>query len=179
MGKKSQKQKSALNLDDLREGLPGITPEFGASTAQAASVCLEGQGHSKGVELRISRSQVFAVHWTPATEQARRCWRDENEATQFGACGIAFLLTLSLTGFTVIERSRTGTGFDYWLGTDDELFQRKARLEISGILNGNKNTINLRVKQKLRQTDVSDNTRLPAYICVVEFGAPSAKVVEK
>jgi len=37
----------------------------------------------------------------------------------------------------VIERSRKGTGFDYWLGSADEVgelpFQNKVRLEVSGI----------------------------------------------
>jgi hypothetical protein len=48
----------------------------------------------------------------------------------------AILLMRALTGYTVIERSRKGTGFDWWLGTEDNLFQGKVRLEVSGILRG-------------------------------------------
>jgi hypothetical protein len=47
------------------------------------------------------------------------------------------MLIRQLTQFTVIERSRKGTGFDYWLGSEDEAgelpFQNKVRLEVSGI----------------------------------------------
>jgi hypothetical protein len=46
---------------------------------------------------------------------------------------------LELTDYTIVERACKGTGFDYWLGDeDDDLFQWKARLEISGILKGTK-----------------------------------------
>src|ERR1035438_522994 len=37
----------------------------------------------------------------------------------------------------VVLRSRKGTGFDYWLGKGgDAAFAAKARLEVSGILDG-------------------------------------------
>jgi hypothetical protein len=101
------------------------------------------------------------------------------EATERGASAIAFLLMLQLTDYTVIERSRKGTGFDYWLGhKDDMIFQRAARLEISGILSGTAQTVDTRVAQKKKQTRRSDGA-LPAYIVVVEFGAPTAKVVQR
>ena len=43
-----------LNLNDLRNGLPAITPEWGSVLAQVAGVCLEIQGHEQGVILRIT-----------------------------------------------------------------------------------------------------------------------------
>ncbi|MEG3845987.1 hypothetical protein QT971_01810 [Microcoleus sp. herbarium19] len=82
--------------------------------------------------------------------------------------------------FTVIERSRKGTGFDYWLGIQDSTatlpFQRMARLEVSGIRQGNRSQINARVKQKIEQTRASDAQGLPAYIIVVEFARPELVV---
>jgi hypothetical protein len=143
---KSKKSQPVLRIDDLNDGLPAITAEFGASLAQAAAVCLESQNHSSGVELRLTGRRTFVLQWTPATEQMRRCWNEAVEATEFGACGIAFLLILKLTEFTIIERSRKGTGFDYWLGRDDQLFQKKARLEISGILKGDKSAFSVRLR---------------------------------
>jgi hypothetical protein len=47
-----------------------------------------------------------------------------------------------------------------------------ARLEVSGIRNGNRGKINARVKQKTEQTRASDAQGLPAYIIVVEFSRP-------
>jgi len=36
---------SILKLQELATGLPAITPAFGACLAEAAAVCLEGNGH--------------------------------------------------------------------------------------------------------------------------------------
>ena len=69
----------------------------------------------------------------------------------------------------------------FWLGSKNfqaPYLQKKARLEVSGILCGTDGVINSRIKLKLKQTERSDGT-LPAYIVVVEFGYPKAKVVEK
>jgi hypothetical protein len=96
---------------------------------------------------------------------------------------MAFLLILQLTDLTVIERSRKGTGFDYWLGTQGSTttlpFERMARLEVSGIRKGNRSQINARVKQKTEQTRPSDARGLPAYIIVIEFSRPISVISTK
>ncbi len=83
------------------------------------------------------------------------------------------------TGQVVVERSRKGTGFDYWFGErdDDDLFQNKIRFECSGILNGDEAVISARVRQKLDQVSASRVTKTPAYVSVVEFSEPRARVV--
>lgn len=87
-----------------------------------------------------------------------------------------------LTEFTVIERSRKDTGFDYWLGSEDTAgdlpFQNKVRLEVSGIRKADDSRIRARVKQKIEQTNPS-NGKFPAYIIVVEFSRPLSFIVEK
>jgi hypothetical protein len=85
-----------------------------------------------------------------------------------------------LTGKVVIERSKKGPGFDYWLGEDDDdlLFYGKARLEISGLLLGSQSKISTRVKQKKNQIKASDHLA-PGYVAVVEFGEPTAHVEVK
>jgi hypothetical protein len=60
--------------------------------------------------------------------------------------------------------------------TADNLFQGKARLEVSGILRGTTRRINSRIKARMGQTRQSDNLALTAYVVVVEFGTPRAKV---
>lgn len=110
----------------------------------------------------------------------RRCHNDLQEATERGACGIAIVLVQELTGKIVIERSKKGPGFDYWLGDsdDDLLFSGKARLEVSGILSGTAGQIEGRLKQKKDQIRPSDRLA-PGYIAIVEFGAPMAHVEVK
>ena len=173
-----------IQLSDLVEGMPAITPAFGRYLAEAGAVCLESQGHSQGQHLTVNGGQgqsgSYSVTWPAVTEQILRCLNDPEVATEHGAVGIAVLLTNKLLGYSVIQRSRKGTGFDYWLGDDTELpFQSKARLEVSGIRCGDLSAVRSRVRQKRRQTDLSDGTKLPAHIVVVEFGAPLAEMEQK
>jgi hypothetical protein len=174
-----------LRLSDLRDGnIPAITPSIGSMLAEAASVCLESQGHRPGVFLLIrgSKGNDYRVTWEPITAQARdRAWNDESNATEWGAVGIAILLAKPETGYDVIDQSRKGTGFDYWLGdaSDDPVFQRKARLEVSGIRQGDDRDVRARVTQKLRQTDRSARLSIRAYVIVVEFGRPLAEVRQR
>lgn len=171
------KKLQKLVITDLSQGLPAITPSFGAALAEACAVCLEEQNHSQGVAITVDGDfkAKFELYWQPVTEQMLRCWNDEEFTTEQAAYGIAFLILRELTDLTVIERSRKGTGFDYWLGyldTDEELpFQDKVRLEVSGIRKGNLARVKARVKQKKEQTKVSDGI-FPAYIIVVEFSTP-------
>lgn len=168
-----------LDLNDLAHGLPAITPSFGQYLAEAGALCLESQGHSKGQNLFVQGkySKEYPLHWPDVTDQMERCLNDPEVATEHGAVGIAILLMKRLIGYAVIQRSRKGTGFDYWLGDqEDMLFQNKARLEVSGIRNGNQKTVQNRVREKLTQTKVSDETTLPTYVVVVEFGKPLAEV---
>lgn len=170
-----------LNLNSLGNGLPAITPSFGMSLAEAGGVCLESQGHAQGVQLNVRgySNRRYPLAWPPITEQIRRCWNDHEVATEHGAVGIAVLLAQKEIGYTVIERSRKGTGFDYWMGEMSEyLFQNKARLEISGIRKGSDQQVRERVRQKLQQINRSDGT-LPSYVIVVEFGQPRAEVQKK
>ena len=175
-----------LDLNELAKGrFPAITPGFGKALAEAAGVCLESQGHIQGVHLRIVgyTDYSYELAWPEVTEQVNRTWNDSQEATEYGAMGIAVLLAKEEIGYLVIQRARKGTGVDYWLGeeTDRPLFQRKAKLEISGILKvqGNDNAIEravaVRVSEKLRQASRSSDS-LPIYVIVVEFGMPLAEI---
>jgi hypothetical protein len=111
-------------------------------------------------------------------DQTRRCYNDLQEATELGACGIAILIVCDLTGMVVIERSKKGPGFDYWLGEEDDgalPFAGKARLEASGMLSGSRSGVQTRVRQKRQQVRPSDHLA-PGYVAVVEFGTPIAWV---
>lgn len=170
-----------LDLNTLGRGLPAITPAFGQALAEAGGVCLEDRGHAQGAQLQVQgyASKSHALVWPAVTEQALRCWNDPEVATEHGAVGVAVLLAKNEIGCSVIERSRKGTGFDYWLGEEgDGVFQNKARLEISGIRQGDEKQLRARVKQKITQTDPSDGV-LPAFVIVVEFGCPAAEVRQK
>jgi hypothetical protein len=176
-------RRRTLTLTELSKGLPGITAAFGQMLAEAGAVCFQDQKHPNGVELKVDGTfqAKYQVFWQQVTEQMIRCYNDEEPATELGAYGVAFLLVLDLTDYTIIKRSRRGTGFDYWLGKaqdNAELpFQNKERLEVSGIRSGDNSRVKARVNEKLKQVQPSDSTALPALIVVVEFSAPLSQMV--
>jgi len=170
-----------LNLEDLRTGLMGLTPEYGCFCLQACTVCLEHSNHLNGVNVTLTGTSpnTLTLNWSSAvTEQVKRSWRDLQEATEFGATAIAILLASRLSIFKCIERSSKGTSFYYWLGDEDNLgiFQRKEALEISGILaESSTNTLADRMRSKERQTKRSATSITNTHICVTEFSSPKCE----
>ena len=181
-------QGEILYLNDLcrnKPERPGWSLTFGAICADAAAVCLEEQSHPIQVMLQIDGMRTVTVELQRNTvdDTVRRFNADLEVATEYGAYGIAALLMPHLTKLTVIERSIKGRGFgfDFWLGSVDDpqtVFQRKARLEVSGIRQGSQSILRSRVNMKLDQISPSDALS-PGYVCVVEFGTPRARIVQK
>lgn len=168
-----------LKLSDLKAGLPGITPIEGSNLYENCVVGLHQCGHLEKVAISIDglKTDEFTLTWEDTyNEQLKRTYADEQSVTERGAVGISVLLALKLTDYTIVERSRKGTGFDYLLGDkEDPLFTPKARLEVSGIMKETTtNTLTTRFQQKAYQTDKSDNMQMSAYISVVEFSTPKA-----
>jgi hypothetical protein len=167
-----------LNLEDLRMGIMGLTPEFGSFCLQACTACLEKSNHTSGIMLPLagSKQSNFTLNWTSSVnEQIRRNWSDSDEATEYGATAVAILLSKEISMHNCIERSSKGLGFDYWLGDEDSLgvFQRKARLEISGIFKESpSNTVESRAKQKGARVKKSNFLNMNAHICIMEFSNP-------
>ena len=170
-----------LDLNELAAGaIPAITPALGAALAEAAGVCLESQEHSPGVALTIRgyRDGSYSLTWVPVSEQARsRAYNEQTRATEMGAAGIATLLAQRVTGYLVMEPSRIGTGFDYWLGElSGGNLEYRAGLEVSGIRRGSHVDIRTRMREKLQQASQSGDQRWETYAIVIEFGRPLAEV---
>ncbi len=176
----------SLDLDDLcvdKPERPGWSTTFGKVFAEAASVCLEQHGHTSNVILNVRGDQKcsYNLFWSKVRDTMRRFHADQHRTPEFGAYAVSALSVPKLTNLTVIEVSAKGTGFDFWLGAVDDpdlLFQRKARLEVSGIGKGSERDIKSRVNKKLRQITPSDGT-LPGYVAIVEFSLPHLHLVKK
>ena len=184
-----EKSIETLKLSDLCEQKPerpGWSLTFGAACSEAAAVCLEEQKHSERMSLQVSGIRTYQINIVrdEVDDTMRRFNADREVATEYGAYGIAALVMPFLTNLTVIERSVKGRGFgfDFWLGDvetkEPGVFQRKARLEVSGIRQGSASNVRARVKVKLKQISPSDEVA-PGYVAVIEFGMPQALVVEK
>ncbi|MEL6492626.1 MAG: hypothetical protein AAFQ95_21975 [Cyanobacteria bacterium J06621_3] len=177
-----------LQLSDLcksKPERPGWSLTFGASCAEAAAVCLEERGHGEQVAIQVNGIQTLPINIVrdKVNDTMQRFNADKEVATEYGAYGISALVMPSLTGLTVIERSVKGRGFgfDFWLGdvsAEQGMFQRKARLEVSGIRQGSESDVRSRVRVKLKQISPSDEVA-PGYVAVIEFGKPQARIVEK
>ncbi|MFK7907313.1 MAG: hypothetical protein AB8B69_19405 [Chitinophagales bacterium] len=170
-----------INLYELKDLSYVPTASTCDAYAEAASVCLENQAHQIGVEFKVEGKTVtkeIKLSWKKVSQQMIDNWNDLQEATEYGATALALLIVHKFTKYKVIKRSRKRTGIDFWLGLKEDKFpfQNRARLEISGILKGSKSQINQRLKTKMEQTKQSDHLNLTAFIIVVEFSAPTAKI---
>lgn len=177
-----RRHKGFLDLRDLADGtMIGLSPEVGGSLAQAGAVCMESQQHEAGVDLYVTlrKTARHPLRWEPPDGQALRTWRNEIDATENGAAGVALLAARRLLGYVTTSRSRHGTGFDYWLGKDidGDPIQDEVRLEVSGIRQGSCADIDRRVRQKLNQMNRGKST-VSGYVIVVEFGRPKAKIAK-
>ncbi|MEO0338358.1 MAG: hypothetical protein AAF242_04010 [Bacteroidota bacterium] len=153
-----------------------------ADFSEAASVCLDNQGHISGKEIKIEGDLEgqFKLVWNKVTQQIRSSRNDLEDAVEGGAYCLAMLVIEKLTKLKVSKQSQKRTGFDYWLGEgNDGGVQGLARLEVSGILKGTKGQINQRLKEKMQQTQKSDNLNIPAYIVIVEFSQPILKIKKR
>ena len=84
-----------LDLNELRSGnIPAVTPAIGNLLAEAATVCLQSQGHVQNVRLIISgiTSSELPMKLIQTDNRSIEAWSDLQEATEFGAVGIAILL---------------------------------------------------------------------------------------
>lgn len=162
--------------------IPGMSEGKAKYLLECAVSCLSRCGHASGVLMECVglTNGNEPIEWTTSfNEQLRRSTDDIQEATEHGAECISALYALEHTPYTIVRRSRKKTGVDYWLGNKgDCLFKETARLEVSGIFSG-KDAIKARKNIKLKQTNQSDSTLLPAYVSIVEFGTPVIEFVQK
>lgn len=180
---------SRLDLDGLFEDLPGITKAGGASCYEAILICLQYHHHESGAICNLNDFDAtlatLEIIWSKELDaKTCRAWGEPRNAVEDAAIGIAFLIVLQFTEFTVIERANIGTGIDYWLGYKEDVerdkFLPRARMETSGImLQRYTSGILQRIKDKLEQTKQSDIFELPAYVIVTEFSRPVIYLVQR
>ena len=172
--------KIKINLIENTDFGSYILQDMYSYYSNAAAVCLEENNFKGNTELIVdyTKPALCNISWKCVNQQVKDFHNDLNYAAEQGAYCIAFLLIHKLTDYKVIRQAKRKTGFDYWLGEKDEEypFTNKARLEVSGLLKGNKNQINSRIKIKKKQTEQSDKLNLPAFVIITEFSKPISKI---
>ncbi|MDR1201838.1 MAG: hypothetical protein LBL58_09460 [Tannerellaceae bacterium] len=174
----------SINLQNFKRGFPGLDPISANYCYVACMVCLHRNNHSDGVLLDLKGDIVATIilQWEDYfNDQIDRAWKDQEYTTEHAAICISAMLVKECTDYTIIERSRKHTGFDYWLGKENDIpFQKSARLEISGIFQETEqNNVEKRFQIKKKQTEQSDKLQLPAYISIIEFSQPRAFFAKK
>ena len=173
-------------LEDIYQKVPVISSDAVGFYKENCMISFDHNGHASGVELNVNylnQNYEFKIVWNGSvTEQLRRSYQDLPKVADFAACAIVLSILSELTDFIVIEQSILGTTIDYYLAdknkVDDHLiFNKSARLEVSGILKENENnTVEKRIKAKINrlkpQQDFSD------YIAVIEFSKPWSKIIK-
>ena len=171
-----------IHLSDLfQTRFEGLTRAIGENLAEAAAFCLVESGFRQGVHLKVAgfRPFTYQLTWSELPDNVSAARRDLKEATEDGASGIAILLARVLLGYEVCFRSHQGTGFDYLMreiGSDVDA--PPARLEVSGIMTGDRSDIQRRMTEKMKQVKRREEPQdgLPAFVIVVEFSRPLARI---
>ena len=164
-------------------GNSGLLDSLAGYMGACAAVCLDKAQHQSGVPMPVEGdySAVFRLSWEPLTEKHHRTCADIQEATEYGAYGVALLVVRETTGKTVLERSAKGPGFDFWIGDEEHAelpFHGLTRLVVSGILSGDSKDVKSRAQMKKTQVSPSDDQG-PAFIAIVEFGRPVTRLERK
>lgn len=175
-----------FTLEELTEAVKLFSTHQCSFLTENCIVALESCNHKSGCKLEILGDKTDAALLEWSTEVKTAGYQEPRKYVEHGATAISFLLAQSFTEYRILEEATYGTGFDYWLGYDKNHVKYNpsnflsARLEISGILRETpQNTLIERVKLKREQTNVSDSSKLPAYISVVEFSQPKVYFAKK
>lgn len=173
-------------LEDLKRGYPGLDEDAGATHRKAAMVCLDSKDHKSGVHCEMKSLKetlsMLRITWNEAvTRQMKNTRYDRREATEMGAAGVAILVILAFTEYTVLRRMDIDekTGMDYWLSKSanannltENFLLGDARLEVAGRRSASTDTVRRIVQSKLDRSTKSDVTGTPAYVIVMEFSRP-------
>ncbi len=164
-----------FDLSCLGDGrITGISAAGGSALAEAAAVCLRGEGHRSPTPIAVEGDIEggMARMWPAPTERSRLFWDDQPRATEWGAEAVAIAVIETLTEWTVVDRAQRGTGYDYWLalkGGEEEPFNRLAKLEVAGLRTATGAQARRKLEEKANQVERSRRD-LEGLALVVQFG---------
>src|SRR4051794_21278410 len=126
-----------FSFRELAAGNLGISARSGAALAESAEFCLHHNHHAEPVQLKLSGDIAGrgCLEWAaPEAISASRTYGDLKRATEDGACAVAIVVVTQTERIPAVMKASQGTGFDYWLTSNDDTNLFLARLEVSGIL---------------------------------------------
>ena len=169
-----------IYIEILYEKLKNILSDnFIGVLIESCALRLTLQNHDSPVDFKPFKDnrnlliEPFELGWlTEITPSLAASYRDENRITDYAAMCVALILSTELIDFDFVEMAEKGDGVDCWFRQKGAI-DFVARLEISGIRQANEvNSIHNRLKIKLKQTNQSDASNVPAYVSIIEFSQP-------
>jgi hypothetical protein len=164
-----------LEIRNLVDRHPGLTPAIGESYCEAASVCLS-RHHVPPSEMEVAWGEartMRAIDWDIPTPRIRSALANAIDATEFGAYAVSLAAIELEKGLVAVARAETLTGADYYVGSaesgNDDL-EDSFRLEVSGTDSGSSTTVRERLRAKISQA-AKGQSDLPAIAAVVAFKA--------
>ena len=176
------KQMRKLNLDDLKKGQPGISPDFARVMVEATALCFVKNGHQSGTVITITGEyeEKLQVFWSNIIdEQIERTWGDLREAVEFGATAMGVLLAMMYEGLETYQRIPQEGEADYIL-RNIKTREVTTMLEVSGIFaKSETNTTGIRVNIKRNRIEKRElENDFPILIVVTEFSKPESKMIK-
>lgn len=159
----------------MHERHNALTPSVAGAYEEAASVCLH-RHHASPIELTLAdNGQEFSAElsWTKPDARVLGAFANETDTTEQGAYCCVIAGVELLRGRYAVRRAETGTGADYYVGSDgagQADLEDCLRLEVSGTSAGDRREVSKRLLQKVRQAQGGDSS-LPALAGVVGFSA--------
>jgi hypothetical protein len=126
-----------LRFQDLCERHHGLTPAISAFYSEAAGLCL-GRHYASPQTILLRDGTLetqSSAEWNPADQRTIDAWANQDDATEFGAYGLALAAAEVTRGLVAVRRAETRTGADYYLGPPNEMaedLESSFRLEVSG-----------------------------------------------
>ncbi len=176
-----------LDMDDLNADIPALTDALTLRMQEAVVMCMEPHRHSSGVPCDLRNfDEVLAdlrIQWKMSySERIRQSFGDSRNAAERAGEAIAILIILAFTNYTVVERARIKSGFDFWLSQtdsdDDYLFQHEMGLEAKGLSHARyPSDITGAIKDGIAQIAESVNAQVPAIVVATDFSRPTIYMV--
>jgi hypothetical protein len=143
----------------------GLKQEFIEVCAAAAAVCMERHHSSPktwSVQADDADAIQYQVRWSTPSDVDLRTYRNDDEATELGACALALAAAELHLGLVAYARAEPRTGIDFYLCLPREAIrdgnvrydldhQDAVGLEVSGIGEDTEARMNERLRRKIVQ----------------------------